>query len=226
MARILLVEDEIRLAVAIRRGLEREGYAVDIAQTAEDGEWLAGETNYDAVVLDIMLPDRDGFSVCAGLRSAGIWCPVLMLSARAAPTDIVRSLDTGADDYLTKPFSLAVLLARLRALMRRSTHERPPVVEVGPLRLDPAARRVSVDGAEIELTSREFAVLHFLVRNQSLVVSKSEVLENVWDFAFDGDPNIVEVYVGRIRRKLQPFLGPNFIRTVRNEGYRLSGGEP
>lgn len=224
MARLLLVEDETRLASAIKRGLDREGYAVDLATNGEDAEWLARENPYDAVILDIMLPGRDGFAVCERLRSAGIWCPVLMLSARVAPTDVVRSLDTGADDYLAKPFSFQVLLARLRALLRRGAVERPPEIEVGRLRLDPASHRVFVDATEVELTAREFAVLHFLLRNAGAVVSKASVLENVWDFAFEGDPNIVEVYVRRLRKKLEAPFGAEFLQTVRNEGYRLVGG--
>lgn len=224
MTRILLVEDETRLAAAIKRGLDREGYAVDVALNGEDGEWMAKQNPYDAVILDIMLPDRDGFAVCAGLRQAGIWCPVLMLSARIEPRDIVRSLDTGADDYLAKPFSFVVLLARLRALVRRGTQERPAALEVGRLRLDPAAHRVFVDETEVELTSREFAVLHFLVRRADEIVSKAAILENVWDFAFEGDPNIVEVYVRRLRKKLHDPFAAEFVQTVRNEGYRLTGG--
>ena len=225
MTRILLVEDEARLAAAIKRGLDREGYAVDVALNGEDGEWLAQQNPYDAVILDIMLPDRDGFTVCANLRQSGIWCPVLMLSARIASRDVVRSLDTGADDYLAKPFSFQVLLARLRALVRRGIQERPTVIEVGRLRLDPAAHRVFVDQVEVELTGREFAVLHFLMRHGGDVVTKAAVLESVWDFAFEGDPNIVEVYVRRLRKKLHEPFAADFVQTVRNEGYRVAGGK-
>lgn len=224
MTRILVVEDETRLASAIKRGLESEGYAVDVAPNGEDGLWLAQENAYDAVVLDIMLPDRDGFSVCGALRSAGIWTPVLMLSARDATRDVVRSLDTGADDYLAKPFSFAVLLARLRALLRRGLQERPPVLVAGSLRLDPAEHRVFRGEHELELTGREFAILQFLMRNAGFVVAKSAVLENVWDFAFEGDPNIVEVYVRRLRKKIDEPFGLHSLETVRHEGYRLVAG--
>jgi DNA-binding response OmpR family regulator len=221
MARILVVEDEQRLAATLKRGLEAEGFAVDVALNGVDGEWLAGQGNYDAILLDIMLPGKDGLSVCAGLRSAGIWTPVLMLTARNGPRDEVRSLDTGADDYLAKPFSFMVLVARVRALLRRGAGERPPVLEAGDLHLDPAARRCERDGVEIELTSREFAVLEFLMRRKGDVVSKGAVLDNVWDFAFEGDPNIVEVYLRRLRRKVDEPFGRRSLETVRGAGYRL-----
>lgn len=222
MTRILVVDDEVRLGAAIKRGLEAEGYAVDVASNGRDGLWLGEENPYDAIVLDIMLPDLDGFAVCDSLRAAGRWAPVLMLSAHDAPRDVVRSLDTGADDYLAKPFAFAVLLARIRALLRRGSPERPSVLEVGLLRLDPASHQVFREGAEIALTAREFAILQFLMRNHHAVVSKSTIIENVWDFAFEGDPNIVEVYVGRLRRKIDVPFGTRLLETVRNEGYRLS----
>jgi DNA-binding response OmpR family regulator len=221
MSKVLLVEDEVRLAEAVRDGLVAEGYAVDVAHTGEDALWFGREYTYDAVILDIMLPDLDGFAICESLRAAGVWTPVLMLSARDAPRDVVRSLDTGADDYLAKPFSFIVLLARLRALLRRAAPERPAVLLVGSLRLDPAAHRVARDGQEIELTAREFAILQFLMRNAGNVVSKSAILDNVWDFAFEGDPNIVEVYLRRLRKKLDQPFGIRTLETVRNEGYRL-----
>ena len=221
MTRVLLVEDEPRLAASVRRGLESRGFAVDIATTGTDGQWLAEQDVYDVIVLDIMLPERDGFEVCANLRAAGIWTPVLMLTARDAASDEVRSLDTGADDYLTKPFAFMVLVARLRALLRRGTRERPAVLEVGPLRLDPATHRCFRGDAEIELTGREFAILEFLMRYAGQVLSKSRILEDVWDFAFDGDPNIVEVYMRRIRRKIDEPFGAHSVETVRGEGYRL-----
>ncbi len=222
MARILVVEDEQRLAAAIKRGLETAGFAVDIALTGTDGQWMAEQNTYDVILLDIMLPGKDGFDVCLALRSGGIWTPILMLTARDGRKDEVRSLDTGADDYLAKPFSLMVLTARIRALLRRATRERPTVLEAGDLRLDPAAHRCSRGDAEIELTSREFAVLSFLMRNMGDVVSKADVLENVWDFAFEGDPNIVEVYIRRLRRKIDEPFGARTIDTIRGEGYRLA----
>ncbi|MCA9824386.1 MAG: response regulator transcription factor [Dehalococcoidia bacterium] len=222
MSRILVVEDEKRLAAAIKRGLESEGFAVDIALDGDDGEWMALETPYDAIVLDIMLPGQSGFDVCAKLRQAGNWTPILMLTARDAPGDEVRSLDNGADDYLSKPFSFAVLVARIRALLRRGSGERAPALTAGNLSLDPAARRCSRDGTEIALTAREFSVLEFLVRRAGVVVSKPEILDNVWDFAFEGDPNIVEVYIRRLRRKIDEPFATTSIETVRGAGYRLS----
>lgn len=222
MARILLVEDEKRLAAAIKRGLESQGFAVDIALNGADGQWMAAEVPYDVIILDIMLPGRDGFEVCATIRASGNWTPVLMLTARDAARDEIRSLDTGADDYLTKPFSFMVLVARIRALLRRGSHERPAVIEAGDLRLDPAAHRCHRGAAEIALTSREFAVLEFLMRNAGDLVSKGSILDNVWDFAFDGDPNIVEVYIRRLRRKIDEPFGAHSIQTIRREGYRLS----
>jgi len=226
MSRILLVEDEVRLAEAVRDGLAREGYAVDVAHTGEEALWFGQEFRYDAVVLDIMLPDVDGFAVCQALRAARVWTPVLMLSARHAPRDVVRSLDTGADDYLAKPFSFMVLLARLRALLRRAGGERPPVLSIGSLQLDPAAHRVSRDGREIELTAREFAILQFLMRNAGAVLSKAAIMDNVWDFAFEGDPNIVEVYLRRLRKKIDEPFGLRTLETVRNGGYRLRPDVP
>ena len=221
MTRILVVEDERRLAAAIKRGLENAGLAVDIALDGEEGQWLAEQGVHDVILLDIMLPKRDGFEVCANLRAGNVWTPILMLTARDGKQDEIRSLDTGADDYLAKPFSLMVLTARIRALLRRTTRERPAVLEVGDLRLDPATHRVSRAEREIELTSREFAVLTFLMRNGGVVVSKAQVLDNVWDFAFEGDPNIVEVYVKRIRKKIDEPFGRHSIATIRGEGYRL-----
>ncbi len=226
MARILVVEDETRLAAAIRRGLEIEGYAVDVALDGVDGQWHAEQAAYDAIVLDIMLPGRDGFAVCANLRAASIWTPVLMLTARDAKKDEVRALDTGADDYLVKPFAFSVLLARLRALLRRGLKERPAVLQAGSLRLDPAAHRCHRGEVEVELTGREFAILEFLLRQSGDVVSKAAIMENVWDFAFEGDPNIVEVYIRRLRKKVDEPFGCHSIETVRGGGYRLAAGEP
>ncbi len=222
MTRILLVEDEQRLASVIKRGLEARGFAVDHAATGPDGQWLAEQDVYDAIVLDIMLPGRDGFEVCANLRAAGVWTPVLMLTARDGAKDEVRSLDTGADDYLAKPFAFMVLVARIRALLRRGLRERPAVLAAGPLRLDPATHRCYRGEAEIELTSREFAVLELLMRYAGDVLSKARILESVWDFAFEGDPNIVEVYMRRLRIKIDEPFDSHSIETIRGEGYRLA----
>ncbi|TCC57683.1 response regulator transcription factor [Kribbella pittospori] len=216
--RALVVEDELRLATGLRAGLEAEGYAVDVALTGTDGLWLAREYGYDVVLLDLMLPEIDGFEICATLRAERVWTPILMLTARDADTDQVRALDTGADDYLTKPFSYAVLIARLRALVRRGAAERPCVLEAGHLRLDPAARRVWAGEVELVLTARELSLLEFLVRRHGQVVSKRTILNHVWDYDFDGDPNIIEVYIRRLRTK----LGQDSITTLRGAGYRLA----
>jgi len=216
--RALVVEDELRLAAGVRNGLEAEGYAVDVALTGTDGLWLAREQNYDVMLLDIMLPQVDGFEICATLRSEGVWTPILMLTARDADADLVQALDTGADDYLTKPFSYDVLVARLRALVRRGTPERPCVLEAGDLRMDPAARRAWRRGTELMLTARELALLEFLIRRRGQVVSKRTILDHVWDYDFEGDPNIVEVYIRRLRSK----LGSDCITTLRGAGYRMS----
>jgi two-component system, OmpR family, response regulator len=226
MTRVLVVEDERRLAETVQQGLQGEGFAADIALTGDDGLWMASENPYDVIVLDIMLPGMDGFAVCSALRERHIWTPVLMLTARVAPRDEVRSLDTGADDYLAKPFSFAVLVARIRALVRRGTQARPAVLQAGDLRLDPAAHRVHRAGTEVELTSREFAILSYLMRHAGQVVSKPAILENVWDFAFEGDPNIVEVYIRRLRLKVDQPFGRGSIATVRGEGYRLAADGP
>jgi Response regulators consisting of a CheY-like receiver domain and a winged-helix DNA-binding domain len=215
--RVLVLEDEKRLAAGLRSGLEAEGYAVDVAYNGVDGLWLAREHPYDALVLDIMLPGMNGYQVCAALRRERIWTPILMLTAKEGEWDEVEGLDTGADDYLTKPFSYAVLTARLRALLRRGAEPRPAVLRAGDLRLDPATRRVWLGKTEIELTAREHAVLEFLLRRAGDVVSKTEILRHVWDYHFEGDPNIVEVYVKRLRAK----LGRDTIETTRGAGYRL-----
>lgn len=219
--RILVVDDEARLADGVRRGLEAEGFAVDVAGNGVDGLWFAEEYTYDAIILDIMMPGMSGYRVCEKLRAAGDWTPVLMLTAKDGEWDQVEALDTGADDFLSKPFSFAVLVARIRALVRRGSRERPVVIEVGDLRVDPAAKRVSRGDVAIELTSREFAVLEFLVRNAGAVVSKRDVLDNVWDVDFDGDPNIVEVYVRHLRNKIDRPFGVTSIETLRGSGYRL-----
>jgi two-component system OmpR family response regulator len=220
--RVLVVEDDKRLAATVKRGLEHEGYAVDIALDGVDGKWLATEQRYDAIVLDIMLPGLNGYRLCAELREAGNWTPILMLTAKQGEYDEAEALDTGADDFLTKPFSFVVLLARLRALLRRGRPERPALVEVGELRLDPAARKCWRSNREIPLTAREFAVLEYLAQHAGDVVTKRELLDHVWDFEFEGDPNIVEVYVARIRRKLGGVSDASMIDTIRGAGYRLS----
>ncbi|QNE16998.1 response regulator transcription factor [Kribbella qitaiheensis] len=220
--RALVVEDELRLAAGLRTGLEAEGFAVDVALTGTDGLWLAREYPYDVLVLDLMLPEVDGFEICATLRTERVWTPILMLTARDADTDQVRALDTGADDYLTKPFSYAVLVARLRALVRRGAAERPAVVTAGDLRLDPAARRAWRGDVEVQLTARELSLLEFMLRRQGTVVSKQTILDHVWDYDFEGDPNIVEVYVRRLRNKLDRPYGRSSIATLRGAGYRLA----
>ncbi|CAH0241727.1 DNA-binding response regulator [Plantibacter flavus] len=222
--RILVVDDEVRLADGVRRGLEAEGFAVDVAANGVDGLWMAGEHRYDAIILDIMMPGLSGYRVCQQLRDAGDWTPILMLTAKDGDWDQVEALDTGADDFLSKPFSFAVLVARIRSLVRRGSRERPAVLEVGELRLDPASKQVHRGDVPIDLTSREFAVLEFLMRRGGEVVSKREVLQNVWDDDFEGDPNIVEVYVGHLRNKVDRPFERASIETVRGFGYRLAGG--
>ncbi|MGA4545756.1 response regulator transcription factor [Uniformispora flossi] len=222
--RVLLVEDEVRLAEMVRQGLVDAGFNVDVEHTGPEGLWAATERTYDVVVLDIMLPGMDGYRVCAKLREAGVWTPVLMLTAKDGEYDLADALDLGADDYLTKPFSFVVLLARLRALIRRGGAVRPPVLAVGDLTLDPARRKVARGSTEIALTPREFALLEFLMRHAGDVVSKTEILENVWDAHYDGPANVVEVYVGYLRRKIDQPYGRTTIETVRGAGYRLVDG--
>ncbi|MEW2383908.1 response regulator transcription factor [Micromonospora sp. NPDC047707] len=216
--RLLVVEDEARLASALQRGLQAEGFVVDVAATGPAGLEAARHGEYDAMVLDVMLPGLSGYEVVRRLRAERRWLPVLMLSAKDGEYDQADGLDCGADDYLTKPFSYVVLLARLRALLRRGAPERPTVLTVGDLRLDPARRRVTRDGAEVALTAREFALLDYLMRRPGLVVSKTELLDHVWDAGVDTAPNAVEVYVGYLRRK----LGRERLETVRGAGYRLT----
>jgi two-component system OmpR family response regulator len=220
--RVLIVEDEAALAEGLRDGLEAEGFAVDIASDGLDGLWMAREHPYAAIVLDIMLPGLNGYRVCATLRQEGIWTPILMLTAKDGELDEAEALDTGADDYLTKPFSFVVLLARLRALMRRGVPERPSVLESGDLRLDPATRTVQRGDVAVEMTSRETALLEFLLRRQGDVLSKQTILDNVWNDEFEGDPNIVEVYIRRLRNKLDRPFGRAAIETIRGAGYRLT----
>ncbi|WAU84814.1 response regulator transcription factor [Streptomyces sp. Qhu-G9] len=217
--RLLIVEDEKRLAVSLAKGLTAEGYAVDVAHDGLEGLHRASEGTYDLVILDIMLPGMNGYRVCGALRAAGHDVPILMLTAKDGEYDEAEGLDTGADDYLTKPFSYVVLVARVKALLRRRgpSGGASPVHEVGNLRVDTAARRVFLADDEITLTTKEFSVLEQLVVRPGDVVSKADILEHVWDFAYDGDPNIVEVYISTLRRK----LGPALIKTVRGAGYRL-----
>ncbi|MEU1973479.1 response regulator transcription factor [Microbacterium sp. NPDC019599] len=219
--RILVVDDEVRLAEGLRRGLEAEGFAVDVAHNGVDGLWRARETRYDAIVLDLMMPGMSGWKVCAALRAEQNWTPVLMLTAKDGEWDQVEALETGADDYVTKPFSFAVLVARLRALIRRGGVERPVVLEAGDLRVDSGSRRVWRGEVPIELTSREFSVFEHLMRHRGQVLSKRDLIDGVWNDDFEGDPNIVEVYVGHLRRKIDRPFGRAAIETVRGAGYRL-----
>jgi len=220
--RILVVEDEVRLAEGLRRGLEAEGFAVDVAATGTDGLWMAREQTYSAILLDIMLPGISGYRICETLRAEKNWTPILMLTAKDGEWDQVEALDTGADDYLTKPFSFAILLARVRALLRRGAGERPSILEAGDVTVDPATKRVARGETVIDLTAREFAMLEFLMRRKGDVVSKREVLDGVWDYDFDGDPNIVEVYVGHLRNKIDRPFGRAAIETLRGSGYRMA----
>jgi two-component system, OmpR family, response regulator len=219
--RVLLVEDEIKMSRALRRGLEQEGYAVDTALDGTDALHRATEWDYDAIVLDVMLPGLDGIEVCRRLRQAGRWAPVLMLTARDGVADRINGLDAGADDYLVKPFAFQELLARLRAQVRRGVRERPAVLTVADLALDPAAHTVTLSGRPLALSAREFALLEFLMRHAGEVVRRSTILEHVWDYNYDGLSNVVDVYVGYLRRKLEQADGQVRIRTVRGVGYGL-----
>jgi two-component system OmpR family response regulator len=220
--RLLIVEDERRLAEGMKRGLEAEGFAVDTADNGIDGLWLAQQQPYAAIVLDIMLPGISGYTICRRLREQDHWTPVLVLTAKDGVLDEVEALESGADDFLTKPYTFAILVARVRALIRRGDAPRPPVLRVGDLSLDPASRRVERAGQPIDLTAREFAVLEFLFRKPGQVVGKRAILEGVWDFQFDGDPNIVEVYVRHLRNKIDRPFGRSSIETLRGAGYRLA----
>jgi two-component system, OmpR family, response regulator len=219
--RALVVEDEPKMAALIRRGLVEEGYAADVARTGEDALWMARATPYDAIVLDVMLPGADGLAVCRELRASGVWSPVLMLTARDGVQDRVAGLDNGADDYLTKPFSFAELLARLRALTRRDLSERPTVVEVGELRLDPAARRAWRADVELDLSPKEFALLETFMRSAGDVLTRDDLLEHAWDAAYERRSNVVDVYVRYLRAKIDRPFGAKSIETVRGVGYRL-----
>jgi two-component system OmpR family response regulator len=219
--RALIVEDEPRMASLVRRGLLEEGYAADVTARGEDAVWMAEAHDYDVIVLDVMLPGWSGYQTCRRLRNAGVWTPVLMLTARDAVEDRVAGLDSGADDYLTKPFSLAEFLARLRALVRRGGVERPTELVVGDLRLDPAARRVWRATTEVALSPKEFALLETFMRRPGQVLSRLQLLEHAWDFAYESRSNIVDVYVRYLREKLDRPFGRDSFETVRGAGYRL-----
>ena len=219
--RILVVEDELKMASLLRRGLVEEGHAVDVARTGDDALWMAGAAEYDAIVLDLMLPGVDGLEVCRRVRESGVWAPVLMLTARDAVADRVAGLDAGADDYLAKPFSFAELLARIRALVRRGGSERPAVLEVGDLRLDPATRRVWRGPTEVKLSAKEFALLETFMRRPGQVLSRYQLLEHAWDYGYENRSNVVDVYVRYLRDKVDRPFGLDSLETVRGAGYRL-----
>ena len=219
--RILVVEDELKMAALLRRGLAEEGHAVDVAGNGDDGVWMAQAADYDAIVLDLMLPGLDGVSVCRRWRENGVWAPVLMLTARDGIEDRVAGLDAGADDYLRKPFSFAELLARLRALARRGTPERPIVLEVGDLKLDPATRQVWRGDTEISLSAKEFALLETFMRRPGDVLSRLQLLEHAWDYAYETRSNVVDVYMRYLREKIDRPFGRESLETVRGAGYRL-----
>ena len=219
--RLLVVEDELKMAGLLVRGLREDGHAVDVARTGDDALWMGQAVEYDAVVLDLMLPGLDGVSVCRAWRENGVWTPVLMLTARAGVEDRVAGLDAGADDYLPKPFSFAELNARLRALARRGVSERPAVVEVGDLRLDPATRQIWRGDVEIQLSTKEFALLETLMRRAGLVLSRLQLLEHAWDYAYENRSNVVDVYIRYLREKVDRPFGRESIETVRGAGYRL-----
>ncbi len=215
--RVLVVEDEVRQAAAVKRGLEAEGFAVDVAANGIDGLWMATEQSYDVIVLDVMLPGLNGYRVCAELRERSVATPILMLTAKDGEFDEAEALDTGADDFLSKPFSYVVLVARLRALIRRGGSDRPPVLVAGDLAVDVAARSCTLAGDAVALTPREFAIVEYVLGRAGEVVAKRDIVDHVWDSAFDGDDNVVEVHVSALRRK----LGADVIETVRGGGYRI-----
>ena len=219
--RVLVVEDEVRMARLLKRALDEEGHTVDIAADGPDGLWMATENTYAAIVLDVMLPGFDGFELCRRLREAGVWAPVLMLTARDQVGDRVRGLDAGADDYMVKPFSLLELAARLRALARRDDRPRPVTLAEGDLRLDPAARKAWRAGTELRLSPREFSLLELFLRHPGTVLTRTQILESVWDFAYEGGSNVVDQYVNYLRRKIDVPFGRHDIETVRGVGYRL-----
>ncbi len=224
--RVLVIEDEVRMARLVKRALEEEGHAVDVAGDGPDGLWMATENAYAAIVLDVMLPGFDGFELCRRLRADGIWAPVLMLTARDEIGDRVRGLDAGADDYLVKPFSLLELAARLRALARRDDRRRPAVLSEGDLKLDPATKRAWRAGSELQVSPKEFSLLEFFLRHPGIVLSRSQIIEAVWDFAFENSSNVVDQYVNYLRRKVDAPFGRHDIETVRGMGYRLRQAEP
>jgi two-component system OmpR family response regulator len=224
--RVLVVEDKVKLAAVLSRGLRKEGLSADVSTTGEDAIWMAASTPYDAVILDVMLPGIDGFETCRRLRSEAVWAPILMLTARESIDDRVMGLDSGADDYLTKPFSLRELLARLRALIRRGAAERPTVLVVGDLRLDPASRRVWRGDSEISLSRKEFALLEALMRRAGQVLSRLDLLEAAWDRSYENRSNIVDAYVRRLRGKIDRPFRAQTLETVRGAGYRLREDSP
>jgi DNA-binding response OmpR family regulator len=222
--KVLIVEDDRKIATAVKRGLEAEGFTVEVSFDGDDGFWRASEFAYDIIVLDIMLPGRNGYRLCGDLRDLGNWTPVLMLTAKDGDLDEAEALDTGADDYLTKPFSFPVLVARIRALLRRTGNRTGDTLTTGGLRIESGSRRVWRDDTEVLLTAREFDVAEFLARRSDTVLSKSQIIAGVWSDDFDGDPNIVEVYIRRLRRKLDEPFGADTIATVRGAGYRWGAG--
>jgi two-component system OmpR family response regulator len=224
--RVLVVEDERKLGELLRRGLGEEGYATDLADRGEEALWMAKAVAYDAIVLDVMLPGADGFEICRQMRGSGVWSPVLMLTARDAVDDRVNGLDAGADDYLAKPFAFEELLARLRALTRRAPLERPPVLEIDDLRLDPAAHRAWRGDQELDLSAKEFALLELFMRRPGLTLSRTQLLDGAWDMAFESRSNVVDVYVRYLREKIDRPFGRDSIETIRGVGYRLRANAP
>jgi two-component system OmpR family response regulator len=222
--RVLLVEDERKLGELLRRGLTEEGHAADLADRGEEALWMVKAVDYDVVVLDVMLPGVDGFEICRRMRRDAVWAPVLMLTARDAVDDRVNGLDAGADDYLTKPFAFEELLARLRALIRRAPAQRPAVLEIGDLRLDPAAHRAWRGNQEIDLSAKEFALLEVFMRRPGVTLSRTQLLDGAWDIAFESRSNVIDVYVGYLRQKIDRPFGRRSIETIRGVGYRLCAG--
>ncbi len=221
--KILLVEDDKKIATIVKRGLDAEGYTVDVSFDGREGLWLATESSYDLILLDLMLPGRNGFQICADLRANGTWTPIIVLTAKDGDLDEAEALDAGADDYLTKPFSFPVLLARVRSILRRLDGRTAPApASAGDLRIDPGSRRVWRMNDEIELTARQFDVLEYLMRRAGQVVTKQEILNGVWQYDFDGDLNIVEVYIRRLRTKIDNPFGRHAIETIRGAGYRIA----
>ena len=221
LMRVLIVDDEVDLSESLRRGLTNEGFVVDVANEGVTGAWMAQENPYDVIVLDLMLPGKNGYTILKEIRAAKNWTPVLMLTAKDGEYDETDAFDLGADDYLTKPFSFMVLVARLRALMRRGAPERPVNITVGSLEMDPVRHKVTRHGTPIELTAKEYVILQYLMQNADTLVSKLQIMDNAWDAAFEGSENIVEVYVGYLRKKIDVPFGVSTLQTVRGMGYRL-----